>query len=284
MSVMRETFGMDQRIAPTIAVLDASGSMAEDNAIQSESLGWSNCIDSLQNTPDVRESIWVSEVIVTTEPVYTALTPLIDYVTKQLTAQGTTRFDLALDAVYYNILTQPPIGRGGSMKVGTHRTGTIRERSIRSRSIQEGSALEGAKTHYRPQMFVITDGYPTDQHGNPDPGAWKDAADRIHNLPTAQRPVIYGFGCGPKADLNMLDYLCHPPAHRDEGQVYSISEMSKDMWANLFKLMSGSIAAASRSVQAFSAAPPTAILDPSRVTGMSRKITLVQPSRRFTQI
>jgi uncharacterized protein YegL len=69
---------------------------------------------------------------------------------------------------------------------------------------------------YKPNVFVLTDGQPTDKHGNPSDQLWKLARDALINRGSGKMKigVIVSVGCGTSVDDETLLAISTGPAFR----------------------------------------------------------------------
>ncbi len=83
---------------------------------------------------------------------------------------------------------------------------------------------------YRPLVFLLTDGEPTDE--------WRSAVQKLKALRGSQRPTIVALGCGDGVNANMLREVTE--------NVYLMHNVSADALRAFFQLISGSIVSASQ--------------------------------------
>jgi uncharacterized protein YegL len=74
----------------------------------------------------------------------------------------------------------------------------------------------GQKGDWKPAVFVLTDGYPTDEQGNATDRLWPPARETLLTRPKGQiKPsVIVAVGCGPDVDNNTLKGISTGTAFR----------------------------------------------------------------------
>lgn len=80
-----------------------------------------------------------------------------------------------------------------------------------------GKAVRGGqKGDWKPAVFVLTDGRPTDENGNVTARLWQPAGDAVVNRPRGQvKPsVIVAAGCGPDVDDSTLKAISTGTAFR----------------------------------------------------------------------
>jgi uncharacterized protein YegL len=87
------------------------------------------------------------------------------------------------------------------------------------------------KGDYRPQVFLLSDGRPSD--------AWKMASKALRKRSTISMGSFIALGCGPKADLETLSQIADI--------VLSSAELSPANIVSFFKWVSQSIGVASKS-------------------------------------
>ncbi len=84
---------------------------------------------------------------------------------------------------------------------------------------------EGRKGDYRPLVFLLTDGAPTD--------AWKDPVGKLKGRTTHKVGTLVAVGCGPQANMGLLKEIT-PDAIR-------MADMNPDSMHQFFKWVSASI-------------------------------------------
>lgn len=86
------------------------------------------------------------------------------------------------------------------------------------------------KGDYKPLVFVLTDGQPTDD--------WRPAFDRFKR--NHKSVIVYAIGCGDDVDFSILKELTE--------NTYSMEQMDADAFAKLFVCISSSIQSASGAI------------------------------------
>jgi uncharacterized protein YegL len=117
-------------------------------------------------------------------------------------------------------------------------------------SIEQDLVVNSAtrRGDYRPLVFLLTDGEPTDNY--------TDAIYSLKALPGSRKPTIVVLGCGNGVNTAML--------HEVTDNVFTMNTVSADTIKDFFKWISGSIVQTSHSVgsggnQAMTISPPTNI-------------------------
>lgn len=86
------------------------------------------------------------------------------------------------------------------------------------------------KGDYKPLVFVLTDGQPTDE--------WRSAFERFKR--NHKSVIVYAVGCGDDVDFSILKELTE--------NTYSMAQMDADAFAKLFVCISSSIQSASGAI------------------------------------
>ncbi|MDR1041690.1 MAG: VWA domain-containing protein [Deltaproteobacteria bacterium] len=89
------------------------------------------------------------------------------------------------------------------------------------------------KGDFKPLVFVMTDGEPTDE--------WRDAADALRN--TSPRPAVVSVGCGDEADFDVLREL-------SGGDAVNVKDLTAESMQTLFSWVSASLEVSSKAVGA----------------------------------
>jgi uncharacterized protein YegL len=89
------------------------------------------------------------------------------------------------------------------------------------------------KGDYKPIVFILTDGEPTDK--------WEKTADRINNNISGKTANIICIGCGPDADIEKL--------RRITGTVVAMKDLDEDSFSKFFKWVSASVSTASQGLE-----------------------------------
>jgi uncharacterized protein YegL len=85
--------------------------------------------------------------------------------------------------------------------------------------------VEGRKGDYRPLVFLLTDGAPTD--------AWKEPVAKLKARTTHKVGSLVALGCGPNANVTLLKEIT--------SDVIKMSDVSPDSLQQFFKWVSSSI-------------------------------------------
>jgi len=118
----------------------------------------------------------------------------------------------------------------------TVRTGTSLGAALRllAKSIRTevGTTTETVKGDYRPLVFLMTDGQPTDQ--------WEDAADAMRGMKNPKIANFYAIACGTDVDTDVL--------YRITDVVLNMPDMSPEKFRKFFVWLTASVSSASISV------------------------------------
>lgn len=177
-----------ERHLPVYLLLDTSGSM-EGAPIQSVREGLEQFQREVAGDQFARDVVKVGVITFSSDAqlVTGGLVPISAFQPPILTASGVTRLDLAfrvlLDSMDRDV-TKPVKG--------------------------------GQKGDWKPAVFVLTDGRPTDERGNVTDRLWRPARDAVLNRPKGQiKPsVIVAVGCGPDVDDATLKAISTGTAFR----------------------------------------------------------------------
>lgn len=174
------------RRMPVYLMLDTSGSM-NGTGIESLKQGIAAFVDETRNNPLAWQTVHVDVIEFNTEAksLTDGLIPISNFVPPQFQATGVTRLDKALDLVAISMdrdLLKPKKGLGGS------------------------------KGDYKPLVFILTDGAPTDDSGNLS-NNWIPARDRLIQRPKgAFKPsTIMAVGCGMDIQEDLLQQIITGP-------------------------------------------------------------------------
>ncbi len=192
------------RRLPVYILLDCSESMVGD-AINSVQTGLETLLASLRSDPHALETAWVS--IITFSQDAEQLVPLME-ITEVQTPKLVPRPGTALGKAF-SLLRNCIAGE------------------VRTSS-------PGLKADYRPLVFLITDGQPTD-----DWRAVKKAVDEFANPRIAN---LYAIGCGDDIDFDML--------HEVADGVFKLADMAPGTLKKLFIWLTASVQNASTGVGA----------------------------------
>lgn len=189
---------MSRRL-PVYLVLDVSGSMTGE-PIEAVRNGLSMCVNALRGEPQALETAYLS--VITFESVAKQIVPLTDLISfqePQLNASGATALGEALLLL--------------SNKIDTE--------------VNKGTAEE--KGDWKPLVFIMTDGMPTDN--------WKKGADEIKK----RKATIVACAAGFDADTNILRQVTE--------NVVELKSASKNDIAAFFKWVTASVTTGSQKVQ-----------------------------------
>ena len=205
---------MSRRL-PIYLVLDTSGSM-DGAPINAVNQGLQVFQAALQSDPRALETVFVS--LITFDSAARQLVPLTDvqsFSPPALQATGTTMFGEALKLL---------------------------EQCI-SREVVANST-EGQKGDWKPLVFIMTDGQPTD--------AWEAAADALKRKGLGN---IIGCAAGDAADENMLKRLTPTVVKLSDTNQQSIAAFFKWVTASA-KVASASVGTANAAQQGIALPPP----------------------------
>lgn len=208
--------GTQSRRLPIYLLLDTSGSMA-GAPIQAVNQGVNLLYNELMNDPSAIETVYISVITFESQAkMVTPLTELTQFVPPQLNAGGSTSLGAALrllgDSLDRDVITNSPNRKGD----------------------------------YKPLIFLMTDGMPTD--------SWEHEADKIKNRSRSKVATIIALGCGGGVDTNTLKRITEI--------VLLMDNVTPDMIAQYFKWVSQSVSTASVSAQAAGAGQAQANLPP----------------------
>lgn len=154
------------RRLPVYLLLDTSESMAGP-AIEAVEQGVSTLVSELRTNPLAIETAYLSVITFGQEARQTVpLTELMEFRAPRLRVRTGTALGGALQLLLSSL-----------------------DRDVRK-------TTEGLKGDYRPLVFILTDGQPTDD--------WEPHADGIKALVVARRANILAIGCGPDIDTEVL--------------------------------------------------------------------------------
>ncbi len=195
--------GGQQRKFPVYLLLDCSSSMSGAPIIAVNE-GLELVYRELMRDPQARESVWISLIRFASAASQDPLTPIDQFVPPTVTASGSTAmggaFTLLVDSIKQDL----------AAKSGSHRG------------------------DYRPLVFLLTDGAPTDN--------WQGPVQNLKALSGAQKPAIVALGCGGGVNAPMLSQVT--------SEVYLMANVTGDQLKAFFRLISGSIVSASRAAGA----------------------------------
>lgn len=220
------------RRLPVYLLLDTSESMAGP-AIEAVQQGVRTLIGELSTNPLALETAYMSVITFSREA--KQIIPLTEL----------TRFQ------------PPPL----SVRPGTALGGALRLLSECLRT-EVMKTTETTKGDYKPLVFLLTDGQPTDD--------WEQAADQIKAPGGRKAANIYAIGCGPDVDSEVL--------YRITDTVLLMPHLTPEAIRKFFVWLSASVQAVSTKIEATSGAgainlpaPPSGALEVApRTTGARR--------------
>ncbi len=196
--------GAASRRLPLYLMLDTSGSMA-GAPITAVNQGVTLLYNELMNDPSAIETVYIS--VITFDSQAKMVTPLIEltkFSPPQLSASGTTSLGAALRLLNDSL-----------------------SRDIRANTPNQ-------KGDYKPLVFLMTDGMPTDR--------WEQEADSIKNRTKQKVATIIALGCGGGVDESTLKRITEV--------VLLMDQVTPDKINQYFKWVSQSVSTASVSAQA----------------------------------
>ncbi len=204
------------RRLPIYLLLDTSGSMS-GAPIQAVNQGVQLVYNELMNDPSAIETVYLAVITFDSQARMTLpLTELTRFKAPALRAGGSTSLGEALrllnDSLNRDIVVNAP----------------------------------GRKGDYKPLVFLMTDGAPTD--------SWEREADAIKNRTQQKVATIIALGCGGGVDVKTLK--------RITDNVLLMDQVTPDQITKFFKWVSQSVATASVSAQAVGAGQGQAQLPP----------------------
>ncbi|MEW6733400.1 MAG: VWA domain-containing protein [Acidobacteriota bacterium] len=184
---------------PVYLLLDCSGSMVGD-PIVAVNQGTRTLFNELCNNPQAIETAWISVITFggTAEQLI-PLTELTKFQPPDLTANGNTPMGEALRILNDAI-----------------------EREVRLRQTADH------KADYKPLVFILTDGKPTDDNWEARAQALRDRLDR-------KVADVYAIGCGSMVDRATLEKVTHSE------NIFMMPDLTPAAIQQLFKWLSQSI-------------------------------------------
>lgn len=177
-----------ERHLPVYLLLDTSGSM-DGAPIQSVREGLEQFQREVAEDPFARDVVKVGVITFSSDAqlVTGGLVPISAFQPPHLVASGVTRLDLAFKVLLESMdrdVVHPVKG--------------------------------GHKGDWRPAVFVLTDGRPTDENGNVSNSLWPPAREAVVNRPKGMNKpsVIVAVGCGPDVDDETLKAISTGTAFR----------------------------------------------------------------------
>lgn len=208
--------GAESRRLPIYLLLDTSGSMA-GAPIQAVNQGVNLLYNELMNDPSAIETVHMAVITFDSQAkMVMPLTELTQFNPPNLNAGGTTSLGAAL-----------------------HLLGNSLDRDIVSNS-------SNRKGDYKPLVFLMTDGMPTDN--------WEHQADAIKNRTKQKVATIIALGCGGGVETSTLKRITEV--------VLMMDSITPDQITQFFKWVSQSVSTASVSAQAAGGGEAQAQLPP----------------------
>lgn len=199
------------RRLPVFLLLDTSASMT-GAPIEAVNEGVRQLYSQLMDTPTAVETVWISIVTFgTLAEQCVALQSITEFSPPILKAGGTTSLGAALRLLEKALDTE----------------------------VKTGSETE--KGDWRPLVFLLTDGEPTDQ--------WEDVVERLKNRTERKIGTLIALGCGDSANIDTLLQITD--------HVFQMENITVDRLRAFFKWVSQSVSGASVSAAASSHASDT---------------------------
>lgn len=224
------------RRLPVYLVVDCSESMAGE-AIESINRGLVAMLAELRSNPQALETVFLS--VITFSGQARQITPLTDLMAFQMPTFG----------------VRPGTAMGAALLLLMDR---VKHEVVRSTEQQKGD--------YRPLVFMLTDGQPTD--------IWESAVSELRNMTSPRFANLYAIGCGPDIDNQIL--------YKVTDIVLNMPTTNAEAFRKFFVWLSASIQSASMSVgrdgTPVISAPPRELMDvasvTTRPTGIPRQVFL----------
>lgn len=210
-------FDAASRRLPVYLLLDVSGSMSGD-PIEAVRQGMKTLLGELKSDPQALETVWLSIITFgSSAQKAVPLTELILVKEPELTASGSTAFGGALRLLKDSIATE----------------------------VRQTTATQ--KGDWKPMVFLMTDGAPTDD--------WEGPADEVKG---AKIGNIIALAAGAHADAEKLK--------RVAGTVLRMADLQPGALQAFFKWVSASVSVSSISVAQAADAPITLPPPPAEIT------------------
>jgi len=190
---------MSIRRLPVYLVLDCSESMAGP-AMEAVNRGVATLLAELKSSPQALETVFLS--IITFSSNARQVVPLTEILQVQLP----------------RLSIRPGTALGAALQL----LGTCLKRDV----VRTDRSTKG---DYRPLVFLMTDGQPTD--------AWEDAANTIRGLREPKIANLYAIGCGDDVDGGIL--------YRITDVVLKMPDMSPEAFRKFFVWLTASVSSAS---------------------------------------
>jgi uncharacterized protein YegL len=198
-------FGWESsRRLPVYLLLDCSASMA-GASIEAVNEGVRQLYTQLMQTPTAVETVWICLITFdTAAKMLSPLTPLLEFQPPELQASGITAMGAALELLEQSL--------DDDIRVGT----------------------ETEKGDWRPLVFLLTDGEPTDD--------WEPIVERLKNRTEKKVGTLIALGCGGNVNEGILKEVTD--------HVLRMENVTVDRLRDFFKWVSQSVSGASVSAGA----------------------------------
>ena len=188
----------DRRL-PVYLLLDCSESMAGE-AIDAVSLGVNTLVNEMRGNPLALETVYLS--IITFSRVAKQVVPLTELLSFQPS----------------KLSVRPGTALGSALRLLME---CLKRDIVKT--------TETTKGDYKPLIFILTDGQPTDD--------WEGAADALKSPGTPKAANVFAIGCGLDVDIETL--------YRITDTVLLMSDLSSEGFRKLFVWLSASVQTAS---------------------------------------
>lgn len=193
---------MSTRRLPIYLLLDTSESMAGP-AIESVGAGLKAMLTSLRSNPHALEAVYMS--VIEFSRTARVLEPLTELATFQMPS----------------LKIRPGTSLGAGLRLLCDQ---MRSEVVKTTVDRKGD--------YRPLVFLLTDGQPTDD--------WQESVQILRSLSFPKLANFYAIGCGPDADLSVLGKITDI--------VLKMDELTPEAFKKLFVWLTASVQTASVSV------------------------------------
>ncbi len=219
---MNVAVGEGMRRLPVYLLLDTSGSMA-GAPIQALRLGVEQFKKEVEGDPFAKESVYVGMITFGGEA---------EFVTKGLISFEDFYSKFPTDSLSAN--GQTPLGQAFWLLVESL------DKDVKS------SIKGGEKGDWKPLVYILTDGEPTDE--------WRQPREVILNRQTKRVINVLTVGCGPRINQqNLKDIAIGPTFNMDNDDA---------SFKKFFQWVSQSVKAASKAVSQFGGGDKPAVLPP----------------------
>lgn len=190
---------MSQRRLPVYILLDCSESMI-GGPIEAVQGGVEMLLRQLRSDPHALETAYVS------------------IITYHATAQQVVPLSELSEVRAPQLAARPGTSLGAALRL----LGDCIRREVRKTTVDR-------KGDYRPIVFLLTDGQPTDD--------WESARDAVGRTPGARIANFYAIGCGDDVDFDSL--------HRVGDAVFKLADVTPETLKKLFLWLTASVQGAS---------------------------------------